>query len=162
MTAPFRFLRYSWVALMSAGSDWLVFAVLVSLIGMAHLEGLMVARVVGGAVPFLANRYWTWGAHRRVAMTQQGRRFLVLYGFSYGLAVTLFSLLVDGLGDGALSRQTGHRRNVLPGQLRLMNRLCLPRPRRIRDLLRAVSLKSERKDPRRNDPCLDRSQDVLE
>lgn len=97
MTALLRFLRYSWVALMAAGSDWLVFSGLVSLVGLAHLQSLMVARVVGGVVSFLANRHWTWGAHRRVAVTQQGRRFLVLYGFSYGLAVALFSLQVDGL-----------------------------------------------------------------
>jgi putative flippase GtrA len=83
---------------MSAGSDWLVFSGLVSLIGLAHLPSLMAARVVGGAVSFVANRTWTWGTHRRIALTQQGRRFLVLYGFSYGIAVTLFSLLVDGLG----------------------------------------------------------------
>lgn len=98
MTALWRFLRYSWVALISAGSDWLVFSGLVSLAGKDHLQSLMMARVIGGVVSFLANRHWTWGAHRRVAVTQQGRRFLVLYGFSYGLAVTLFSLLVDGFG----------------------------------------------------------------
>ncbi len=98
MTAPWRFLRYSWVALISAGSDWLIFSGLVSLVGLAHLPSLMVARVVGGLVSFLANRHWTWGAHRQVAVTRQGRRFLVLYGFSYALAVGLFSLLVDGLG----------------------------------------------------------------
>jgi putative flippase GtrA len=101
MTELLRFLRYGWVALMSAGGDWLVFSGLISLIGIGHLQSLMMARVVGGVVSFLANRYWTWGAHRRVAVTQQGRRFLVLYGFSYGLAVALFSLLVDGLGFSA-------------------------------------------------------------
>jgi putative flippase GtrA len=92
-----RFLRYSWVALMSAGSDWLVFSTLVSLAGLAHLPCLMVARVVGGLVSFVANRHWTWGSRHRVTVTQQGRRFLVLYACSYALAVALFSLLVDGL-----------------------------------------------------------------
>lgn len=98
MTALLRFLRYSGVALMSAGSDWLIFSGLVSLAGLPQLQSLMVARVIGGVVSFLANRHWTWGAHRRIAVTRQGRRFLILYGFSYGLAVALFSLLVDGLG----------------------------------------------------------------
>jgi putative flippase GtrA len=98
MTPLPRFLRYSGVALASAGSDWLVFCVLVSGVRTAHLPALMVARVVGGGVSFLANRHWTWGANRRVGLTQQGRRFLVLYAGSYSFAVALFSLLVDGLG----------------------------------------------------------------
>lgn len=98
MTALWRFLRYSWVALMSAGSDWLVFSCLVSLAGLAHLPSLMAARIVGGAVSFLANRHWTWGGARSPgAVTRQGRRFLALYVCSYGLAVGLFGLLVDGL-----------------------------------------------------------------
>lgn len=149
MTAPFRFLRYSWVALMSAGSDWLVFAVLVSLIGMAHLEGLMVARVVGGAVSFLANRYWTWGAHRRVALTQQGRRFLVLYGFSYGLAVTLFSLLVDGLGMAPYPGKLATDGTCFLINFALMNVYVFPGRAGLSNFLRHVSGSPIRKDPRR-------------
>lgn len=97
MTVFFKFLRYSWVALISAGGDWLAFTALIAWAGCAHLWALMAARLLGGAVSFLANRHWTWGSNRRVAVTQQGRRFLVLYAVSYGLAVGLFSLLVDGL-----------------------------------------------------------------
>jgi putative flippase GtrA len=93
----FRFLRYSWVALLSAGGDWLVFSILVSLCGVAHLSSLMIARGVGGLVSFFANRHWTWGTRREIAVTRQARRFLFLYAFSYGLAVALFSLLVDGM-----------------------------------------------------------------
>ncbi|WP_158240621.1 GtrA family protein [Telmatospirillum siberiense] len=100
MTVLGKFLRYSWVALMSAGSDWLVFSALVSLVGLAHLPALMTARVIGGLVSFLVNRHWTWSTKRRTAVTREGRRFLVLYAGSYALAVGLFSLLVDGLGIG--------------------------------------------------------------
>ncbi|MDR3437110.1 GtrA family protein [Telmatospirillum sp.] len=98
MSALLRFFRYSGVALISAGSDWLFFSVLVTLAGAPHLSALMVARVIGGLVSFFANRSWTWGAHRPIALTQQGRRFLALYGFSYLSAIALFSGLVDGLG----------------------------------------------------------------
>lgn len=93
MSGVLRFLRYSWVALVSAGSDWLIFSALVGLMDAPHLPALMAARIVGGLVSFLANRHWTWGSARPVALTQQGRRFLVLYVFSYGLAVALFGLL---------------------------------------------------------------------
>jgi putative flippase GtrA len=96
--AFFRFLRYSWVALLSAGADWLAFFFLVSICEAAHLPSLMIARLIGGLVSFFANRHWTWGDHRGPSLTQQGRRFLLLYGFSYGLALALFSLFVDGFG----------------------------------------------------------------
>lgn len=97
MTSLLRFGRYSLVALLAAGSDWLVFSVMVSLLGLGHLASLMTARVVGGVASFLSNRHWTWGAHRQIALTQQGRRFLLLYGFSYVTSVAFFSLLSEGL-----------------------------------------------------------------
>lgn len=87
-----RFGPYGSVALLSAGGDWAIFSLLVSLLGAGHLASLMTARIVGGAISFVGNRYWTWGARRQIAITQQGRRFLLLYGFSYALSVALFSL----------------------------------------------------------------------
>ena len=89
-----RFGQYSSVALAAAAADWLAFAAMVSLLDVRHLTGLLVARVLGGAVSFLGNRHWTWGNNQRISLTQQGRRFLLLYGFSYGLSVALFSLLI--------------------------------------------------------------------
>ena len=93
-----RFGRYGSVALLSAGGDWASFALLVSLLGFGHLVSLMTARGVGGVLSFVGNRHWTWGARRQIAITQQGRRFLLLYGFSYLLAVALFSVFTRVLG----------------------------------------------------------------
>ena len=45
-----RFSRYCSVALLPAGGDWLVFAVLVSAVGLPPLSSLMVARIAGGLV----------------------------------------------------------------------------------------------------------------
>ncbi len=92
MRALSRFGRYGSVALLSAGGDWATFTLLVSLLSVDHLVSLMTARVVGGVLSFVVNRHWTWGARRQIAITQQGRRFLLLYGFSYLLSITLFSL----------------------------------------------------------------------
>lgn len=89
--------RYSTTALVSAGSDWLVFSALVSLAGAPHLASLMTARGVGGVVSFLGNRYWTWAAARHAPAAGQGGRFLALYAFGYLLAAGLFHLLADGL-----------------------------------------------------------------
>ncbi len=92
-----HFSRYVSVAVLAAGGDWLAFSVLISLLGAPHLESLMIARLVGGVVSFFSNRYWTWGEKRHIALTQQGRRFLVLYAVSYGLSVALFSGLHEVL-----------------------------------------------------------------
>ena len=97
MKLTLRFGRYCSVALAAAASDWLVFALLVSGLGLAPLLSLMTARIVGGLSSFLCNRYWTWGANRQIALTQQGRRFVLLYAFSYALSVGLFWLLTDVL-----------------------------------------------------------------
>ncbi len=92
MNAARRFARYCSVALVAAGGDWLLFALLASVVGIAPLASLMAARVAGGLLSFLSNRYWTWGSNRRIAVTRQGRRFLLLYAFSYALSVALFRL----------------------------------------------------------------------
>ncbi|TAN60145.1 MAG: GtrA family protein [Magnetospirillum sp.] len=88
-----RFAQYCSVAALSAGSDWAVFAALVSLMGQGHLYSLMAARLVGGGVSFILNRSWTWGANSTPHLTTQGRRFLLLYAASYALSVAVFSAL---------------------------------------------------------------------
>ena len=95
MKAAPRFIRYCSVALLAASTDWLVFALLVSAIGLAPLTSLMAERVAGGLTSFLCNRYWTWSANRQIALTRQGRRFVLLYAFSYALSVALFRLLTE-------------------------------------------------------------------
>lgn len=97
MKATLRFSRYFSVALLAAGGDWLLFVLLASVIGLAALTSLMAARVAGGLLSFLGNRYWTWGANRQIALTQQGRRFLLLYALSYALSVALFRLSTEVL-----------------------------------------------------------------
>jgi putative flippase GtrA len=92
-----RFFRYCGVALMSTGSDWLVFTALILGVGCNPTPSLMAARLTGGLVSFLTNRQWTWQSGRPASLTQQGRRFLILYGVSYGTAIGLFSLLTEGL-----------------------------------------------------------------
>jgi putative flippase GtrA len=97
MRTALRFGRYVSVALLAAGGDWLVFVLLASIVGRAPLASLMAARVAGGLVSFVGNRYWTWGANRRIALTRQGRRFLLLYAISYALSVALFRLATEAL-----------------------------------------------------------------
>ena len=97
MNVMVRFVRYFSVALLAAGADWLVFLALTSAVGLWPLTGLMIARIAGGLMSFLSNRYWTWGANRKIALTQQGRRFVLLYAFSYALSIVLFRLLTEAL-----------------------------------------------------------------
>jgi putative flippase GtrA len=87
--------RYCSIALFAAGVDWFIFAALTSAVGLWPLGSLMIARVGGGMTSFFSNRYWTWGANRQIKLTQQGRRFLILYAFSYVLSVVLFRLLTE-------------------------------------------------------------------
>lgn len=95
MKVAARFVSYCSVALLAAGVDWLVFMVLISAFGLWSLSSLMVARIAGGLTSFLSNRYWTWGANRQITLTQQGRRFVLLYVLSYTLSVALFRLLTE-------------------------------------------------------------------
>ncbi|TNC94023.1 MAG: hypothetical protein FD119_3516 [Stygiobacter sp.] len=90
-----RFASYSSVAALSAGSDWLTFAILMDVLGLGNYASLAIARVVGGLTSFLVNRNVTWHGTRSLAVTRQGRRFLVLYVFSFGLSLGLFILLGD-------------------------------------------------------------------
>ena len=89
--------RYGAVAAMAAAGDWLVFVTLATLLGSGGLAALMAARLAGGLVSFLGNRHWTWNAGRRMTLTRNGRRFLLLYLFSYGLSLSAFSVLTHGL-----------------------------------------------------------------
>ena len=93
MSLSLRIGKFVSVAALSAASDWIVFSVLVSVLGAPHLPSLMAARVCGGLMSFLSNRHWTWDANRHIALSRQGRRFLVLYAFSYALSVGVFSVL---------------------------------------------------------------------
>jgi putative flippase GtrA len=95
--------KYVSVALLSAGSDWLLFSIMISLLGAPHVLSLIVSRICGGVVSFLSNRYWTWGGNRKIALTQQGRRFLMLCGASYAFSIAQFYLLHTTVGLSAYS-----------------------------------------------------------
>lgn len=95
MSQVLRFGKYVSVALLAAGSDWALFSLMVSVLHAPDLTSLMAARVLGGVMSFLSNRHWTWEANRHVALTQQGRRFMILYLFSYAISVGCFSSLTE-------------------------------------------------------------------
>lgn len=84
-----RKLRYGAVALGSTVADWLTFALL-DLLGLPTLMLQIVARVAGGLFSFLVNRSWTFSASDG-GVSAQGRRYLILYAFSYLLSVGLFA-----------------------------------------------------------------------
>ncbi|HIJ62508.1 MAG TPA: methyltransferase domain-containing protein [Rhodospirillaceae bacterium] len=96
MRSVIRFGQYGSVAALSAASDWLAFSLLVSALGAGHLASLMTARIIGGLVSFAANRHWTFSGGNTLGLSRNGRRFLLLYGFSYLLSAGLFSLLTQG------------------------------------------------------------------
>lgn len=94
-----RFVKYGGVAAGSAAADWIVFVALHAL-GLNYLVGQVISRIAGGVFSFLMNRYWSFRAGAR-GVTVQGRRFLILYGFSYVLSLTLLYVQVDLFGLGA-------------------------------------------------------------
>ncbi len=88
------FSRYGIVAGGSAAADWAIFVAL-TVAGFSHLPSQMVARIAGGVFSFFANKTWTFDARSHGHLTVQGRRFLLLYAFSYVLAVGILYLMVD-------------------------------------------------------------------
>ena len=85
------------VAIAATVAEWVAFVALTS-VGMTPVAAQMVARIVGGVTSFGLNRQWSFSAQG--SMTVQGRRFLLLYAFSYGLSVSLlWALLRLGMGS---------------------------------------------------------------
>lgn len=85
-----RFLKYGGVAAGSALSDWLIFLSL-TCFGLSPVMAQVFSRVAGGLFSFICNRYWSFDAGKVAGVTLQGRRFLLLYGFSYCLSIALLS-----------------------------------------------------------------------
>lgn len=92
-----RFSKYIGVAGGSAIVDWLVFTGLF-LLTQSHLPAQLTARASGGLFSFLANRFWSFSAKGRSHVSVQGRRFLLLYAFSYTLSLSSLYVLVDLFG----------------------------------------------------------------
>lgn len=91
------FAKYCGVAGGAALSDWLVFVIL-DVLGVNHIYAQMISRISGGVFSFVVNRKWSFNAGHVDHLTRQGRRFMLLYAFSYALSVGLLYFLVDVLG----------------------------------------------------------------
>jgi putative flippase GtrA len=90
-----QFTKYGGVAAGSALIDWLCFTVM-GFLGSGYLAAQIVARIAGGLFSFVLNKNWSFdqrGGH----IVTKGRRFLILYVFSYCLSLTLLITLVEGL-----------------------------------------------------------------
>lgn len=93
-----RMAKYGGVAAGSTATDWLVFSLVYALTG-NHLVGQIFSRISGGVFSFSLNRFWSFNAGHTGRVTVQGRRFLLLYAFSYTLSLTLLYLQVDVLAQ---------------------------------------------------------------
>ena len=92
-----QFLKYGGVAAGSAVTDYAVFTLLLFL-GAGVLPAQMVARIAGGIFSFIANRYWSFVANGSGSLKIESHRFLILYGFSYLMALAVLFLLTEEVG----------------------------------------------------------------
>ena len=84
-----QFLKYGGVAAGSAVTDYAVFTLLLFL-GAGVLPG--------GIFSFIANRYWSFVANGSGSLKIESHRFLILYGFSYLMALAVLFLLTEEVG----------------------------------------------------------------
>ena len=92
-----QFSKFGGVAAGSAMTDYAVFSALLFL-GIGALPSQMVARIAGGAFSFTINKYWSFGAKGVGSLKAEGRRFLILYAFSYVLALVILYILTEKAG----------------------------------------------------------------
>ena len=93
----FAFTKYCSVATGAMLTDWVVFLIL-NVLGVKYIYAQMVARIAGGLFSFAVNRGWSFEAWQDGHLTRHGRRFLLLYAFSYVLSISLLYLLVEQVG----------------------------------------------------------------
>jgi putative flippase GtrA len=91
-----QFSKYGGVAAGSALTDYAVFTLLLFL-GTGVLPAQIVSRISGGVFSFAVNKYWSFGA-KEGHLKREGRRFLILYGFSYLLALLIVYVLTVDFG----------------------------------------------------------------
>jgi putative flippase GtrA len=91
-----QFSKYGGVAAGSALVDYSVFTLFLFFSG-GLLPAQMVARVAGGVFSFVLNKYWSFGAKKLDTVAKEGRRFLILYAFSYALALVILYMLTEYL-----------------------------------------------------------------
>jgi putative flippase GtrA len=87
-----QFVKYGTAALLSAASDWLVFAAVLAVFGWP-IPAQASSRIVGGVVSFGVNKYWSFESRSHERMLAEARRFLVLFVISYIVSLSLFSAL---------------------------------------------------------------------
>ena len=92
MRTAAQFAKYVAVALLSAASDWVVFAALFAAFGLP-IMAQAISRVVGAIVSFGINKYWSFQSQQHKQVLAEAWRFLVLFTASYALALSLFSAL---------------------------------------------------------------------
>ena len=92
-----QFSKYGGVAAGSAITDYTAFSILL-LSGVGPISAQMTARIAGGVFSFFINKYWSFDASGKGNLKTEGRRFLILYVFSYLLALTILYLLTEQLG----------------------------------------------------------------
>jgi len=85
------FSKYLLVAGGSAGTDWAIF-LFFSTIGLNPVLSHMMSRIAGGVFSFALNRYWSFDQRGSSHLTREGRRFLILYAFSYYLSAQIVYL----------------------------------------------------------------------
>ena len=90
-----KFLKYGTVAFGSATVDWGIFSVLVLFNYVDPLFSLMIARLSGGLFSFTTNKYWSFQSRKGGRLIEEGKRFLLLYAFSYFLSIFLFYILAE-------------------------------------------------------------------
>jgi putative flippase GtrA len=87
-----QFVKYVTVAVLSAISDWVVFAALFAAFG-SPLAAQATSRIAGAIVSFGVNKYWSFQSPQHKRALGEAWRFLVLFLASYALSLTLFSAL---------------------------------------------------------------------
>ena len=93
-----KFAKYGTVALGSAVTDWIVFTALVIPGLTSPLIGQMISRIAGGVFSFSVNKFWSFKSKEGKHLVKEGRRFLLLYGFSYCLSISVFFVLTEVAG----------------------------------------------------------------
>ena len=84
-----KFTKYGTVAFGAALTDWAVFSTLI-------FEQI-ISRIVGGLFSFAANGHWSFNTGGNLRIVRAGRRFLLLYLFSYCLSILLFYIFLNVL-----------------------------------------------------------------
>ena len=116
-----KFAKYGTVALGATITDWIVFVSLVTPGLVNPLYGQMISRIAGGVFSFSTNKYWSFKAQDGKHLVRQGRRFLLLYGFSYCLSLTSFYVLFEVVGISAFLAKLGTDTSILVINFIVMN-----------------------------------------